>query len=245
MALVGAGRWRYILRMAQNRKLLSLVAFPLFIVAVAALVWIFRQDFIALFKDRDGIRDWIRAQGGWGMLAFVGLQALQVILFMLPGEIVQVAGGYAFGFWLSTGLSVAGILVGSVVNFYVGRILGRPFVEGVFGAEKVVRIEKATSSGKGAAGFFLFFLIPGIPKDILCYVAGMSRLSLALFMAVSMGGRLPGILGSAFMGSATQAGSYTAAFVVFGIAGLLFLGGLLFKDRIEGLIGRITARKGK
>ncbi len=220
-----------------------MVGFPLFILAILAGVWVFRAEFLGFFRDREALRSWILAQGLVGMLAFVGLQTIQVVLFVLPGEVVQVAGGYAFGFWTATALSLSGITLGSVANFYVGRILGRPFVEGVFGAEKVARLEVATSSGRGAAGFFLFFLIPGIPKDALCYVAGMSRLSLPLFFAVSMAGRLPGILGSSFMGSASQNGSWKAALAVFGIAFLLFFLGLVFKERIEALVARATRKK--
>jgi uncharacterized membrane protein YdjX (TVP38/TMEM64 family) len=155
---------------------------------------------------------------------------------MLPGEIVQVAGGYIFGFWPGSLLSLAGITLGSLFNFYVGRLLGRPFVEAVFKKERIESLERISGSPRGAAGFFLFFLVPGIPKDSLCYVAGMTRLGLPLFMAISMGGRLPGILGSSFMGSATHDGSYTAALVVLGLASLLFLAGLVWKDKIAALI---------
>lgn len=222
---------------------LSYVAFPLFLVAILVLIWIFRQAFVEAFRDREAIRSWVLARGAAGMLAFIGIQALQVILFMLPGEIVQVAGGYAFGLWLGSVLSLVGITLGSLANFGVGRVLGRPFVEAVFGAKKVGRLERIAASGKGAAGFFIFFLVPGIPKDVLCYVAGMTRLSLPAFLAVSMAGRLPGILGSSYMGSATQAGGYRGALVMLGVASLLFILGLAFKERIEGWVESLLHRR--
>jgi uncharacterized membrane protein YdjX (TVP38/TMEM64 family) len=228
--------------MANRRGWLSYVAFPLFIVAILALIWIFRGRFIELFRDREAVRSWILAQGALGMLAFVGIQALQVVLFMLPGELVQVAGGYAFGLWLGTALSLVGITLGALVNFVAGRLLGRPFVEALFPKDKVERLERVAGSGKGAAGFFIFFLVPGLPKDALCYVAGMARLSFPAFLAVSMLGRLPGLLGSSYMGSATRDGSYTGALVVLGVASVLFVLGLVFKDRIEAFVERILHR---
>jgi uncharacterized membrane protein YdjX (TVP38/TMEM64 family) len=229
--------------MSRRSKRLSVIAFPLFIALILLCVWLFRSDFVLLYKNREALRSWIRAREGWGFLAFIGLQALQVFLFVLPGEAVQVVGGYIFGFWLSSALSLIGIAIGSVANFYVGRSLGRSFVETVFKKERVERLERLASSGRGAAGFFLFFLIPGLPKDALCYVAGMSRLSLPLFLAVSMAGRLPGILGSAFMGSATASGSYKAALIVLGVAALLFLAGLIWKEKLEALIERLVGKK--
>jgi uncharacterized membrane protein YdjX (TVP38/TMEM64 family) len=222
--------------MLDRRRLLSYVAFPLFLVAVLALIWIFRGWFVQLFRDREAVRSWVQAQGLMGMLAFVGIQVLQVVLFMLPGEVVQIGGGYAFGLWLGTFLSLAGITIGSLVNFAAGRVLGRPFVEAVFEKDKIERLERIAGSGKGTVGFFMFFLIPGIPKDALCYVAGMTRLSFLSFLAVSMLGRLPGILGSSYMGSATQDGSYISALIVLGVASLLFAAGMIFKERITTFV---------
>jgi uncharacterized membrane protein YdjX (TVP38/TMEM64 family) len=230
----------------RRKSPLALAAFPLFIAAIVAVVFAFHDQLWALFKDREAVRAWIEGRGIWGPLAFIGLQVIQVVIFVIPGEVVQVAGGYVFGLWLGVLYSILGIGIGSLVNFLAGRLLGRPFVESLFDREKIEKVELATGSGKGAAGFFLLFAIPGIPKDVLCYVAGMSRLGLPLFMAVSMAGRLPGILGSSFMGSAAYSGALGPALVVLGVAAALFVLGLVFKDRIQALVARIVAgRKGK
>ncbi|HUW40379.1 MAG TPA: TVP38/TMEM64 family protein [Rectinemataceae bacterium] len=228
----------------KRRSLFALVAFPLFILLVFAVVVVFRNELFGLFRDREAVRSWIAARGAWGAAAFVGLQVLQVVIFVIPGEIVQVAGGYVFGFWPGALLSLAGITIGSVVNFMAGRLLGRPFVESIFPKEKIEAVEKATGSDKAAAGFFLLFIIPGIPKDVLCYVAGMTAMGFPSFMAVSMLGRLPGILGSSFIGSAAYDQDYRTALVVLIVASLLFLGGLVFKERIEAFLARLFHRRG-
>ncbi|HTX73981.1 MAG TPA: VTT domain-containing protein [Rectinemataceae bacterium] len=220
----------------------GLVAFPLFIALVVAVVVLMRHQLLGLFRDRELIRSWIEARGTWGGLAFVGLQVFQVVIFVVPGEIVQIAGGYAFGFWQGTGLSLLGITLGSLVNFAAGRFLGRPFVERIFDAGRVAAVERVTGSGKAAAGFFLLFVIPGIPKDVLCYVAGMAGLGLPSFLGVSMLGRLPGILGSSFMGSATFDRDYRAALVVLAAASLLFVAGLFYRERIESWLARLLHR---
>lgn len=224
------------------RKALRILAFPLFIGAVFAAIFLFREELFALFRDREAIRAWIRGRGAAGWLAFLGLQFLQVAIFVIPGEVVQVAGGYAFGLWGGAGLSSLGILAGSLFNFGIGRLLGRPFVESVFPKERVESLERIASSGRGAAGFFLLFAIPGIPKDALCYVAGMSRLGPWAFVAVSFVGRLPGILGSSFMGHATFAGDWIAAAAVLGLASILFALGLWRRAAIEAALARWLAR---
>ncbi|HET7838661.1 MAG TPA: TVP38/TMEM64 family protein [Rectinemataceae bacterium] len=216
-----------------------MLGFPLLIVALVASAIVFRHELLAIFRDRDALSAWIGARGAWGVLAFVGLQVAQVVVFVIPGEIVQVAGGYVYGLWYGTLLSVLGITIGSLINFYLGRLLGRPFVEALFDRERIESIERVTASGKAAAGFFLLFIIPGIPKDALCYIAGVSGLGFPAFFGISMFGRLPGILGSSFMGSAAHDRSFASAIVVLSVAAVLFCIGLFFKSRIESILVRL------
>ena len=226
----------------ERKSPLAYIAFPLFIGLIIALVLVFRDELWGLFKDREAIRVWIGERGVLGPLAYIAMQVLQVVIFVIPGELVQVAGGYVFGFALGSLYTLVGIALGSLVNFYAGRLLGRPFVESLFARERIEEIERVTGSGKGAAGFFLLFVIPGIPKDVLCYVAGVSRLGLPAFLAVSMAGRLPGILGSAFMGSAAYTGAYRSAIIVLAVAAALFALGLAFKGKIQELIARLLRK---
>ncbi|HUX42163.1 MAG TPA: VTT domain-containing protein [Rectinemataceae bacterium] len=226
------------------KKIASLIGFPLFIIAMLAVFWIFRADIMTVIRDREALRGWILGWGWAGSLAFILLQAFQVIVFIVPGEIVQVAGGWIFGLWPSVGLSIVGIGLGSLVNFAAGRILGRPFVVSLFGEEKVDHFEKVAEGGKAAAGFFLLFVIPGIPKDILCYVAGLTTMRFGAFLAISLAGRFPGILGSAWIGAATQRGDFRAAIAIIVVASVLFILGLVFRERIVAAIGRIIHRRG-
>jgi len=226
------------------RSTFSYFAFPLFIALLLGAVFVFRESLLSVFRDREAIRLWIRESGQWGWAAFMALQMFQVVVFIIPGELVQIAGGYIFGLWGGTALSLAGITLGSLFNFAIGRLLGRPFVEALFKKDKLEAIERVTASGKAAAGFFLLFVIPGIPKDALCYLAGVSKLSWPVFFGISMIGRMPGILGSSYMGAAAFGGDYRAALLVLAIASLLFFSGLIFKEKIEIALMRIL-RRGK
>ena len=224
-------------------RVIRLVAFPAFVAAVVGLAIAFRGPLMAVAKSPQDVRAWVESAGAAAPLAFMALQAVQVVIFVVPGEIVQVAGGYAFGLWLGTLWSVLGILAGSLVNFGVGRLLGRPFIETLVGSEKAARIEAATGGGKAAAGFLLLFAIPGIPKDALTYAAGAGTMGFGTFIAVSSIGRLPGILGSSYMGSSAFDESYGVALVVLGVAVVLFLVGLVFRERILGFVAGLVARR--
>lgn len=224
------------------KRILSVLGFPALLVLVGILAFVFRDSLFGLFRSSESIRAWVEARGALAPLAFMGLQVLQVVIFVIPGEIVQVAGGFAFGLWGGAFWSILGILAGSLVNFAVGRLLGRPFVESVFGAERISRVDAATAGGKAAAGFLLLFVIPGIPKDILTYAAGASSLPFGVFIVVSTLGRLPGILGSAYMGSAVYDKEFRLAIVILVVSTALFALGLVFRDKLHGLIAHTIAR---
>lgn len=214
-------------------RILAIVAFPLFFAAIAVTLILFGDRLAPFFRDREALRTWIEARGTLGPLLFYLLQILQVVIFILPGEIVQVGGGFAFGFWPGLGLSLAGIGTGSILNYFVGRALGRPFVEAVFPKDSIKQVESVVSSRKAILGYFLLFVIPGIPKDVLCYVAGMSKFPVLLFVAASMTGRIPGIAGSSLIGSSAYQGNLALSLGLFAAAGLAFVSGLLFRARIS------------
>jgi uncharacterized membrane protein YdjX (TVP38/TMEM64 family) len=225
-----------------SRRLLALIAFPALVAALAAAAVVFRDPLWQLFRSSESLREWLRAAGPVAPLVFVALQALQVVVFIIPGEIPQVVGGYLFGIWKGSLLSLAGITLGAILNFSIARLLGLPFVYALFRRDGVDRIRQLADSRRARLSFFLLFLIPGIPKDILCYVAGLSSLALPTFLLFSTLGRIPGIVGSALMGDAAASRRWLLAGGVFLTATVLFLVGYLFRERIQRLLERMARR---
>jgi uncharacterized membrane protein YdjX (TVP38/TMEM64 family) len=219
------------------------LAFPLLFIAIAITGFIYRTEIAGFFRNRDAVREWIRGQGALGPLVFMGLQILQVVVFVITGELTQTMGGFVFGFWGGTALSLTGIAIGSLFNFSVGRILGRPFVLAVLGGERLDRAEKVLANRKAEAGYFLLFLVPGIPKDILCYLAGMAEAPLAVFLAASMAARLPGIVGSTLIGMATFSGRLGLAFGLLIAATLVLIAGIVWRKPLEDFLARTLAKK--
>jgi len=225
------------------RRILSLVAFPAVFAAILALGILFRREIWVLFTSSERLRSWIAAAGLRAPLLFVGVQALQVVVFFIPGEIPQIAGGYLFGVWQGSLLSLAGITAGASFNFLLARLLGVPFVRALFAAAEVERVRRLAESGRARLTFFLLFLIPGIPKDILCYAAGLSALSLPAFLLFSTLGRLPGVLGSAVMGEAAAGRRWLLAGGLMLLAAVLFVAGFLLRDRLQALLARLGRRR--
>ena len=225
-----------------TRRVLSMLAFPFLFLVLFVLTVVFWRELWILFSSPQTLREWIRGTGVIAPLVFVAVQAFQVVFFFIPGEIPQVAGGYLFGLWVGTVLSLTGITLGATFNFVIARLLGIPFVNVLFSAQKVERARRITSSPKAKLSFFLFFLIPGIPKDILCYVAGLSMMKLHLFLLFSTLGRIPGIVGSALIGDAAADRRWILAGTIFFAAAVLFVLGFLFRERIQRLLEGLGGR---
>jgi uncharacterized membrane protein YdjX (TVP38/TMEM64 family) len=226
-----------------TRRVLSIFAFPLLFLVLIVLTVVFWRELWSLFSSPQTLREWIRSTGVIAPVVFVAVQTFQVVFFFIPGEIPQVAGGYMFGLWTGTLLSLIGITLGAAFNFMISRLLGVPFVNVLFSAEKVEKARRITSSPKARLSFFLFFLIPGIPKDILCYVAGLSVMKLPIFLLFSTLGRIPGIVGSALIGDAAADRRWILAGTIFFAAAVLFVIGFLFRERIQHLLEELGGKR--
>jgi uncharacterized membrane protein YdjX (TVP38/TMEM64 family) len=229
---------------SRTKRILAFAGFPLLVVAVVVPAVIFRAEIWSLFTSVQKLTEWVRASGPVAPLVFIAIQVFQIIVFIVPGEVVQITGGYLFGIWPATLYSVTGIAIGSAAAFFLARALGIPFVNALFSAQKVEGARKLLSTRGSKLVFFLLFVIPGIPKDVLCYVAGLSPLRFPFFIAASMAGRLPGIVGSALIGNSAAQKRWVLAAIIMGAAVILFAVGFLFRDRIEKLLRRIGARRG-
>jgi uncharacterized membrane protein YdjX (TVP38/TMEM64 family) len=228
--------------MNERRKLgPSVFAFPALFVAMFGVVWIFRVQLYDLFSDPAHVRAAVQRAGVWSPALFVLLQVFQVVVFMVPGEILQIAGGWLFGIVPGSLLSILGISLGSMFDFALARVLGKRFVAGLFGERKLERFDRITTTPRAEAAFFLLFVIPGMPKDVLCFVAGLSTLRPLTFLLVSMLGRVPGIVGSAVMGAAAYEGRTILLVTVAAVAAVLFGLGAIFKDRIHDWIVALRA----
>ena len=214
----------------------------LLVVLVAAVLFLLRDsELLRLFSHGnfednlaalDAFKAYVNDLEPWGKLSFLFIQFLQVVVFILPGEIPQIAGGYLFGWFQGFILSSLGIAIGSVFNFYVGRLWGKGILRLISGEKGLEETEKLFSSPKVMLTGFLLFLIPGIPKDAVCYIAGFSKIPLYQFILFSTIGRLPGVLGSAIIGGTAAERNSVFSLALLGVSTLLFLLGLLFRKKI-------------
>lgn len=195
-----------------------------------------------LATDREWLRQVVKASGWAATLVFVGLQIGQVIFAPIPGELTGFLGGYMFGALNGFLLSTIGLTIGSMINFGIGHFLGEPMVRKLVRCETYEKYNQMVQY-KGILVIFIFFLIPGFPKDYLCMFLGLTTLPVRVFFVLSTMGRLPGTLALSLQGASIFEKNYIA-FVIITVLSLLFaLVSYLTRDSIYRWIVRHSKKK--
>lgn len=178
------------------------------------------------------IRDRFLSLGPRGPVFFIAFQVLQVLIAPIPGQIAGLIGGFVFGFGRGLLYTMTGLAAGSILAMLIGRLLGKKVVRRLVSPSILERFDRVIAEG-GLFSFFMIFLLPAMPDDAVCFLAGLTRLRLAALWGVCLLGRLPGMAVLSFAGAGLVTGSI-AGFFVFGAAMLLALTIWLLKEEIEG-----------
>lgn len=183
------------------------------------------------YSSSEKLRKFLVALGPYSSAVFLLLQALQVIAAPIPGELTGVVGGYVYGEAFGFLLSTLGLTLGSWVAFELSNILGRPFVERFVSKDVLEKFDFLTTT-TGTLICFLFFVVPGFPKDYLCYLLGLSRMKLTTFVIVSTIGRLPGTYILTVQGASLRSQDYLTAFFLAAASAVLLLIAYLYRAQL-------------
>ena len=233
-----------------RRQKKALIAGLACLALLCLLVWIFWRDISDftmalwnLLQDREAFRQKIESYGVWAPAVFVVFQIFQVLFSPIPGELVGAAGGYVFGFFPSLVYSTIGLSIGSWMNFAIARGLGRKFVERMIPPQYLSKIAYLMER-QGVIASFIFFVIPGFPKDYFCYALGLSPMSWRIFLVVSSAGRIPGTLLLSLQGAMVYQENYWA-FIWLGLLSLAFIVPVyVWRERIYKLLYRLEKNRG-
>ena len=189
------------------------------------------QFLVRLYSDKHFLKETLHAWGILAPLIFIALQALQVIMAPIPGDITGLLGGFLFGEWLGLFYSTIGLTLGSVAAFGVGRWLGAHYVRTLVSQQTWDKMGFIIEA-EGTILCFIIYLIPGLPKDMVCYLFGMSPMPLWVFTLVSTLGRFPGTWVLSAQGAHTAAGDYLEVILLTAIVFAVALPLYYYRDRI-------------
>lgn len=204
----------------------------IFVLLSAAVAWLIGKPLLQFVSEPEKFRQWVDSHGLLGPLAFLGMMLLQVFVAVIPGEPLEIGAGYAFGAVQGTILCILGAAIGSTLVFLFVRRFGVRAVEVFISREKIQSLRFLQNTRRVHLFLLVAFLLPGTPKDVLCYVAGLTTLKLGPFILISSICRLPSIVTSTIGGSALGSGQWGMAAIVFAATLVISAIGLWIYKRI-------------
>ncbi len=209
---------------------------------LAAGLFLYESGFFRAASSVRGVKDYIESFAPYSHIVFFLVQLFSVVLAPIPSNLTATAGGVLFGTWPAFFMTAGAVLGGSVLVFYLARLLGRPFAERLVSRRVSERYLELIRS-KRDAFLVLAFLFPYFPDDVLCILAGLTDVPAKRFVLIVLLTRPWGLLfASALGGAAIRMPLWLL--VLFGVAGIaLFLLGLKYAEDIEVWVTRRLNRR--
>jgi len=171
---------------------------------------------LGICTNKDWIKATLKAAGPLAPLIFILIQSLQVVFAPIPGEATGFIGGYLFGVPQGLLYSTLGLTLGSIGAFLIARWLEEHYVRRWIPGDILQKFDFLMER-QGALVSFILFILPGFPKDYLCFILGLSRMPFKLFLLICVVGRLPGTLLLTLQGAKVYKGDYYSTLIILGL----------------------------
>ena len=201
-------------------KLLRII----FTITIIAIVLIFIWRMFPLIKGLSttegqiAFKEKIDSMGFTGLLLLFGLQILQILLVILPGEPFEVLAGMCYGTWGGCLFITVSVFVTTTIIFFTVRKLGHKYLYNFFKKEKIDKILKSKLFSKSRnleMVLMLLFILPGTPKDLLVYIGGLLPIKPLHFILIATLVRLPSVITSTMVGANILNGNWGLSLLIY------------------------------
>lgn len=213
---------------AVRKRIIGIVIITALFAVVILISYQICRPMLEMAETPEKFREYIADKGFVGILMFMAAIILQVIAAVIPGGPFEIAAGYAFGTFKGALIADIAMTIGSLIVFLFVRRFGMRFIELFFPKEKVESLSFLKTDKKKDLIVFIFFLIPGTPKDLLSYAVGLTDMKLLTWIFITFVGRFPAIFISAVGGSAAGEKKYGMFALFIGLTAVLCVAGGLF-----------------
>lgn len=197
-----------------------------------------------IYQDPHQLKRVIKSYGPYAPLAYILLQIIQVVVAPIPGGAIEFLGGYLFGVSAGMVYSMIGLILGSWLAFSLARIFEKMAVEKFVSEETRKKFDYLVEH-EGVILSFILFLIPGFPKDALCYILGLTPMPLGIFLIISTIGRIPGTLMATLQGAKAFEHQYKLFLLLLGISALVILAFYIYHEEIHNLVKKLKKEEKK
>ena len=197
-----------------------------------------------IYQDPHQLKMVIKSYGPYASLAYILLQIIQVVIAPIPGGAIEFLGGYLFGVSAGMVYSMIGLILGSWLAFSLARIFEKIAVEKFVSEETRKKFDYLVEH-EGVILSFILFLLPGFPKDALCYILGLTPMHLGIFLIISTLGRIPGTLMATLQGAKAFEHQYKLFLLLLGISAFVILAFYIYHDEIHNLVKKLRREEKK
>lgn len=227
-------------RVLARKRIAVIAGLAALTAGIAALCVLYGPQLLAFVSDAPRFRTWVNETGALSRIAFVLANMAQIVLAFLPGEPLELGAGYAFSFWEGTLWCLVASAIGTAAVMLLVRTFGMRIVGLFFPPEKITSMRWLQNARRFELLLFLCFLIPGTPKDLLTYVAGLGSSSIGRIVAITTVGRVPSVVSSTLAAGAFGDGNYAGAALVAAVTLALAGIGILAYRRLA-IRGQVAA----
>ena len=218
----------------KRRKVFAVISVITFVAVLVLLTILFTRVFAPYLQSTEEFHAFLESYGWTGRFILFGLQCVQIVVALIPGEVVELGAGYAYGAIEGTLICLAGIALSSSLIFLATKKFGTPLVELFISREKIGELRFINSERKLKRLVFLLFFIPGTPKDVLTYFVGLTDMTLSQFLGISLIARIPSIVSSTICGQYLGKEDYWTAAIVYAVTALVSAIGYFIYKKVVG-----------
>ena len=194
-------------------------------------------------ENMERFRALLDSFGIAGALILIAIQIAQVLSGVIPALPIQLAAGLTYGPFGGLAICMTGIFIGSTIVFLLVKRFGRPLIDRVFSKERQSKLAFLDNTDRLGTVVFILYLIPALPKDVFTYLAALTPLTFRRFICISMVARIPMIFCDTFASGALIEGNYKSAVMMFVVAAILGIFGMLLAPRLAKIFEKRARRK--
>lgn len=202
------------------------------IVTVIILTIAFSIPFIKYINNPNSLKQLIKSFNSFSIIAYLILVIIQILIPFIPGEPFELFAGYGFGFVKGSILCFVAESIGSLIVIFIVRKIEKNYIS-IYFKEKDIKKLEYLKSKKAFIVYVILFIVPGTPKDLLCFVGALFEYDLIPLIIVTSIGRLPAILTSTITSSAFSNQKYTFSIITFLITALVSTIGLIIYNLLN------------
>ena len=217
----------------KKRLIYNIISIVVFVGVFAFACAFVGPKLLETVKEPDRFREFIDDNMILGTLAFLLIQVFQVFFALIPGEPIELFAGYAFGSVFGLILCTVGVTIATAAIFWLTRRFGKKFTYILVAEDKLQNLKFMQNEKKVELMFFILYFIPGTPKDLITYIAGLTKVDFWKFILISSVARIPSIITSTLAGATLQDENYLLSAIIFAITGVISLIGIIIYNKLS------------